>query len=655
MEHKREIIRAKNSGFCYGVKRAIDIANEEVEKHDAAGGKRIFSAGPLIHNDIVTDELASKGLAIIKDLSEASSGDTVIIRSHGQTKAFYEEAEKRNISIIDATCPNVTHIHELVRDAEAEGKNVVIVGDRNHAEVIGISGWCTHAIVVGTPEEADLISEDNLYVVAQTTIRKELFDSCVDIFLEKGKKIDVKNTICNATTIRQQSCMETAKKVEMMIVIGGRESSNSRKLYDIANKYCDKAYFIENLKDLPLKEVEKCNKIGVAAGASTPESVIEEVIANMSEIITEMNSMLDFMDDIDKSLRLPRSGEIVNGKVLQATEKEVIVNLGCKKDGIIPKDEVTMEEGQKLTDLFKEGDEIQAKVIRTDDGEIILSKKKLEINEHWDEVAEALENKSTLSVKIVRAVNGGVIAAYKEVSGFIPMSQLSDKYVESADEFIGQTLDVKVNRVDKMKGRAVFSHKVVLAEERAAKIAEIWGKLNVGDIVEGTVMRFTDYGAFVDIGGIDGLLHISEISWGKLKHPQEVLEIGQKINVIILQMNEEKGKISLGYKQNQPEPWTVINEKYEVGQTVEGKVVQIKEYGAFVELEPGLDGLVHISEVAHKRVTNIADEISVGQDVQAQILEIDVDRKRISLSLKACIEAPVAEEAPAAEEVADAE
>jgi len=655
MENKREIIRAKNSGFCYGVKRAIDIANEEVEKHDAEGGRRIYSAGPLIHNDIVTDELASKGLSIIRDLSEASSGDTVIIRSHGQTKAFYEEAEKRNINIIDATCPNVTHIHELVRDAEAEGKNVIIVGDRNHAEVIGISGWCTHAKVVGTPEEADLVEEDNLYVVAQTTIRKELFDSCVSVFTEKGKKTDVKNTICNATTIRQQSCMETAKNVEMMIVIGGRESSNSRKLYDIANKYCDKAYFIENLKDLPLKEVEKCNKIGVAAGASTPESVIEEVIANMSEIITEMNSMLDFMDDIDKSLRLPRSGEIVNGKVLQATEKEVIVNLGCKKDGIIPKDEVTMEEGQKLTDLFKEGDEIQAKVIRTDDGEIILSKKKLEINEHWDEVAEALENKSTLSVKIVRAVNGGVIAAYKEVSGFIPMSQLSDKYVESADEFIGQTLDVKVNRVDKMKGRAVFSHKVVLAEERAAKIAEIWGKLNVGDIVEGTVMRFTDYGAFVDIGGIDGLLHISEISWGKLKHPQEVLEIGQKINVIILQMNEEKGKISLGYKQNQPEPWTVINEKYEVGQTVEGKVVQIKEYGAFVELEPGLDGLVHISEVAHKRVTNIADEISVGQDVQAQILEIDVDRKRISLSLKACIEAPVAEEAPAAEEAADAE
>lgn len=652
---KREVIRAKHSGFCYGVKRAIEMAEAEVEKHDSGDGRRIYSCGPLIHNDTVTGELGGKGLSIIKRIDEAKEGDTVIIRSHGEAKEFYDEACKRGIKIIDATCPNVKKIHSLVHAAEEAGKNVVIVGDMNHAEVKGIKGWCMHAQVVGDKEAAAAIKEDNLYVVAQTTIRKELFDEIISVFESAGKTTEIRNTICSATSERQKSCMETAKEVDAMIVIGGKESSNSRKLYDIASKYCDKAYFIEKLKDLPLKEVEKCNKIGVAAGASTPESVIEEVIANMSEIITEKNSMLDFIDEIDKSLRLPRSGEIVNGKVLQATEKEVIVNLGCKKDGIIPKEEVSMEEGQKLTDLFKEGDEIQAKVIRTDDGEIILSKKKLEINEHWDEVAEALENKSTINVKIVRAVNGGVIAAYKEVSGFIPMSQLSDKYVESADEFIGQTLDVKVNRVDKMKGRAVFSHKVVLAEERAAKIAEIWGKLNVGDIVEGTVMRFTDYGAFVDIGGIDGLLHISEISWGKLKHPQEVLEIGQKINVIILQMNEEKGKISLGYKQNQPEPWSVINEKYEVGQVVTGKVVQIKEYGAFVELEPGLDGLVHISEVAHKRVTNIADEISVGQEATAQILEIDTDRKRISLSLKACIEAPVAEEAPAAEEAEDAE
>ncbi len=305
-----------------------------------------------------------------------------------------------------------------------------------------------------------------------------------------------------------------------------------------------------------------------------------------------------------------------------------------------------MEGDQKLTDLFKEGDDIQAKVIKTDDGDgvILLSKKKLEANEHWNEINEAYENGQHIKVKVVRAVNGGVIAAYKEVTGFIPMSQLSDKYVENADEFIGQEMEVKVTRVDQRRNRAVFSHKAVLAEEKQKKIDAIWDSLHVDDIVEGTVMRFTDYGAFVDLGGIDGLLHISEISWGKLKHPKEVLQIGDKVKVMILSMNREKGKISLGLKQTTPEPWSVINENYQVGEVVKGKVVQIKEYGAFVELEPGLDGLVHISEVANKRVGNIADELEIGQVVDAKILEIDTDRKRISLSLKQVDKAEDSEE-----------
>ena len=359
----------------------------------------------------------------------------------------------------------------------------------------------------------------------------------------------------------------------------------------------------------------------------------------MSENITEnfeKNPMLDLMDEIDKSLRLPRTGEIVDGKIHQVTNNEIIVNIGCKKDGIIPKEEVSLEEGQVLKDLFKEGDDIQAKVLKTDDGDggIILSKKKLEINGNWNEINEALEDKSSISVKLIKAVNGGVIAAYKEVSGFIPLSQLSDKYVEKADEYIGQVMDVKVTRVDMRRGRAVFSHKAVILEEKRKMIAEVWSDLNVDDVVEGKVMRFTDYGAFVDIGGVDGLLHISEISWGKLKHPQEVLKIGDIIHVKILAMNEEKGKISLGLKQTLPEPWTVIEEKYQIGQIVSGKVVQIKEYGAFIELEAGLDGLVHISEIANKRVSNVAEELELGQTVEAKILELDVDRKRISLSIK---------------------
>lgn len=381
----------------------------------------------------------------------------------------------------------------------------------------------------------------------------------------------------------------------------------------------------------------------------------------MSEVITnnidETNEMQDFMEEIEKSLRMPQRGEIVKGEVIQVGPREIYVNLGCKKDGIIPKDEVALEADQDIESFFKLGDTVEAKVLKTDDGDgnILLSRKKIEVSEHWDEIIKAFEDKEYVSVKVVKEVKGGVIATYKEVSGFIPMSQLNDRYVEKADEFIGKTLTVRITRVDQKRNKAVFSHKAYLAEEKSKKIAEIWASLNVGDSVEGTVMRFTDYGAFVDIGGIDGLLHISEISWGKLRHPQEALEIGQKVNVKILSMNEEKGKISLGLKQNTPEPWSVINEKYTVGQVVEGKVVQIKEYGAFVELEPGLDGLVHISEIASKRVTNISDEISIGQIVSAKILEIDEEKKRISLSIKETLDASseAAEEIPAEAESED--
>ncbi|MGN1267327.1 MAG: bifunctional 4-hydroxy-3-methylbut-2-enyl diphosphate reductase/30S ribosomal protein S1, partial [Dorea sp.] len=573
-----------------------------------------------------------------------------------------EKAEKRNLNLIDATCPFVARIHDLVRMAYEKGQQVVIVGDKNHPEVCGINGWCGNsAIIVNSVSEAQNITVNHLFVVAQTTIQSRLFEQVLEVLEKHGKELSVNHTICNATANRQKSCMETAGKVEMMLVLGDKKSSNTKKLYDISKKNCDNTYFVENIEDLPLKEVEKCNRIGVAAGASTPECLIKEVIANMSEITlenNEMNSMDALMDEIEKSLRLPRGGEIVTGKVHQVTEKEIIVNLGCKKDGIIPSDEITLEGDQKLTDLYQEGDEIQAKVVKTDDGDgsILLSKKKLEVGEHWDEINQALEDKSNIEVKVVRPVNGGVIAAYKEVSGFIPLSQLSDRYVENAEEFVGQVLTVKVSRVDQRRGKAVFSHKMYLNEEKNKRIAEIWEGLSVDDVVEGTVMRFTDYGAFVDIGGIDGLLHISEISWGKLKHPQEVLSIGDKIRVKVLSMNAEKGKISLGLKQNQPEPWSVINDKYEVGQVVNGKVVQIKEYGAFVELEPGLDGLVHISEVAHKRVGNIADELSVGQEVSAKILEIDQDRRRISLSIKETLdESDEALEAAPAEEAAEAE
>jgi len=724
-----KIRTADHSGICFGVCEAIR-KTEELISDNTGKSTRIYTCGPLIHNRAVTDDLQNRGVEIIENLSSAEPGSVIVIRSHGEPESFYNEAAQSDYKIVDATCPFVAKIHELVLKAQLAGRNIVVIGDVNHPEVKGIVGWAgKNCEVINSIDEAVKIDYDNITLVAQTTITGSLWDSIANYLT--GVKSDVipLRTICNATDERQKSCEKIALESDLMIVIGDRNSANSKKLLEIAQKNCKKTFFVENINDLPLKQIELCDRIGVAAGASTPERIIKEVISTMSEAITEMketqiadaiensaeepivktpddeatteasaapeiepeeeetekaketpeeaplqedtaatevqeeelHKMDDFMAEIDKQMILPNRGEIVEGEIVQVTNREIVVNLRCKKDGIIPMSELILEEGRELTETYKAGDIIQAKVIKTDDGEgnILLSKKKVEINEHWDEINEALDNKTVVNAKVVKEVKGGVIAVYKEVSGFIPMSQLSDRYVEKADEFIGKVLPVKVSRVDQKRNKAVFSHKAYLSEEKQRKVQEIWNALNIGDVVEGTVMRFTDYGAFVDIGGLDGLLHISEISWGKLKHPQEALKIGERIDVKILSINTEKGKISLGLKQTQPEPWSVIDDKYKTDQIITGNVVQIKEYGAFVELEPGLDGLVHISEIAHKRVTNIADELSVGQTVQAKILDIDKERKRISLSIKETIEPSLMEEGKTApsrdenEEIAD--
>ncbi len=649
---------ARNSGFCFGVKRAVSCA-EELALKNKDNHKKIFTYGPLIHNETVVKELEKKGVICLERLEEAPPGSCVIIRSHGVAPRVYDEGRKLGLELFDATCPFVKKIHDRVKEESDRGRTLIIVGDENHPEVRGIKGFCRGEVfVVNNKEELEELfkrgmvkSDDEYSVVAQTTIKTNVFHEVVEFMKLNGLRLQEFNTICGATEERQKSCEEISVCSDMMLIIGSRISSNTLKLFEIAKKNCKKTFLIETISDLPLNEIEKCGTIGIAAGASAPECIIKEVIATMSEFITEngqeQNEMSAYLDEIDKATRLPGRGEIVTGEVISVSEKEIVVNVGCKKDGIIPKDEVSLEADQKLTDLFKVGDQIEAKVVKTkdDDGNILLSKKKLEVNEHWNEVNAAMEEKETIEAKITAKVKGGVIATFKEVSGFIPLSQLSDKFTEEVDEFLGKTVTVKVIQTNPKRNRAVFSHRAVLMEEKAKKIEAFWNSINVDDIVDGVVKRFTDYGAFVDIGGVDGLLHISEISWGKIKKPQDVLELEQPIKVKILSMNREKGKISLGLKQTVPEPWDNIESKYQIGDIIEGKVVQLKEYGAFIEIEPGLDGLVHISEIAYKRVASPANELEIGQIVNAKILDIDTEKKRISLSIKETLEKPVAEEA----------
>ncbi len=648
-----EIIVAENSGFCFGVKEAMKKTQETIKENEGKG-RRIYTYGPLIHNTQVTRELEKQGVRCIDSLEEIMEGSIVIVRSHGVPKSFYQQAEQKKIEVVDATCGHVRKIQETARQNYEKGKKVIIIGNKNHPEVIGINGWCGNsATIIENKEDAKIISSDNICIVAQTTITKSLWDEVISILDNKLLSIEKHNTICLATEKRQKSCEETAKRVEAMIIIGGKHSSNTQKLYAISKKFCKISYFIETKDDLPLNDFKKYNKIGIAAGASTPEWIIKEVITVMSETSfrgeTETtkesdseNQMYDLMDEIEKSLRIPGRGEIVKGTIIQVRDNEIVVNLGCKKDGIIPKEEISTNSEDSLTSMYSYGDEIEAQVLKTDDGEgnLLLSKKKLEANEHWNDISQLYRDKSTIEVKVKNKVRGGVIATYKEISGFIPVSQLSDRYIENVNEFIGQVLPVKVTQLDKKKNKIIFSHRTYLDEEKALNIEKIWNSISVEDVVEGKVMRFTDYGAFVDIGGIDGLLHISEISWGKISHPSDVLKIGQTINVKILSIDKQNEKVSLGLKQTTAEPWEQVDSKYHVDEIIDGKVVQIKDYGVFVEIEPGMDGLVHISEMAHKHVANPASEVKIGEIVQAQILDIDKENKRISLSIKETIENP---------------
>jgi len=361
-----------------------------------------------------------------------------------------------------------------------------------------------------------------------------------------------------------------------------------------------------------------------------------------AETMTPENDMESLMAEIEKSLRIPTRGEIVKGSIIQVSEREVVVNLGCKKDGIIPRSEITMETGQNLKEMFDVGAEIQAQVIKSDDGEgnLLLSKRKVDAFEHWNEISDMYDNNSVIDVSVINKVKGGVIASYKDVTGFIPISQLANRFVDNVDEFMGKTLPVKITQLNKRRNKIVFSHRTFLDEERKLKIASLWGNINENDIIEGKIMRFTNYGAFIDVGGIDGLLHISEISWGKITHPSDVLKIGESVKVKILSIDKDSEKVSLGLKQISVEPWKAIDDKFKVGDIIDGKVVQIKDYGVFVEIEPGMDGLVHISEMSYKHVASPNTEVELGQVVKTKILDIDKENKRISLSIKEASEKP---------------
>lgn len=654
---------AESAGFCFGVKRAIEMAYGEIEKNS---GKPLYSYGPLIHNKAVTGDLEQKGLRIIESLDGVEQG-TVVIRSHGVGKELYDKLEEKGMTIVDGTCPFVKKIHHIVNEAWKSGKDIIIVGDGRHPEVMGINGWCGgSAVILESPEEAaaaELPLEKEYAVVVQTTFRQSKFDEMLDILRKKGISLDVSQTICSATEKRQAEAVILSKNVDKMIVIGDKKSSNTQKLVEICRKNCENTVHIETICDLVLNLFSKNDKIGITAGASTPPAIIKEVVVTMSEALENAVQNLGgseeatFEQMLEESLVTLHTGDVVKGTVIQVVNEEVSVNLGFKSDGVIPRGEFSRDTTVVPSKTVQPGDEIEVFVVRVNDGDgnVLLSRKRIEEQKGMEEIEAAFNEKTVVTGTVTDVVKGGLIAIVNGVRVFIPSSQVSNRFIEDLSVFKGQDLEFNIIEMDRVKRRIIGGRKALVEQEIAAKRAALFETIEVGSKIAGTVSRLTDFGAFVDLGGVDGLIHISEMSWGRISNPREVLKEGQAVEVFVLDVDKEKGKISLSLKDANMNPWKLAADKYAVGSIVEGKVVRMVPFGAFVELEPGVDGLVHISQIANKHVVKPEDELKVGEMINVKVLEVNSEQKKISLSKRqadAPIEeapAEVAEEAPAEE------
>lgn len=637
-----DVVLAKTAGFCFGVKRAVDTVYEQAEKGN------VYTYGPIIHNEEVVKDLEEKGVRILADeqaLKELESG-TVVIRSHGVERSIYELIQEKELELVDATCPFVKKIHNIVDKDSADGKQIIIIGDKNHPEVMGIVGWCNQApIVLESEEEAENLSfsdDKEISLVSQTTFNHKKFNKVVEIFKEKGYNITVYNTICNATEERQREAASIAKQVDAMIVIGGKNSSNTQKLFDISKKECANTYYIQTLVDLDLAAFESVGRVGITAGASTPNQIIKEVHGSMAEDFGTM-----FEASLAEESRIS-VGKIVKGTVIDVKDDEIILNINYKADGIITKNEYSNDLNISLKDKVQIGETIEAKVIKTNDGDgqVLLSVKRVAAEKANEKLEEAYNNEEVLKGIVTQVLDGGLSVTVEEARVFIPASLVSDTYEKDLTKYKDQEVEFKITEFNPRKRRIIGNRKMLIeAEKKAAKEA-LFARINVGDTVEGTVKNVTDFGAFIDLGGADGLLHISEMSWGRVENPKKLFAVGDSVKAIIKDIQGEK--IALSLKFEDTNPWLTAADKYAVGNIVTGKVARMTDFGAFVELEPGVDALLHVSQIAREHIEKPSSVLSVGQEIEAKVVDFRLEERKISLSMKALL--PEEEEAEEAVE-----
>ncbi len=631
----------KYAGFCFGVSRAVQLVEQAAE-----AGKRVCTLGPIIHNRHVVEKFAAMGVRVIEDPAQAEPGETVVVRAHGIPREMEERLKALPVEVVDATCPFVTRIHNLVKEAQGEGRIPVIIGTRTHPEVVGISSWSSRAQVFETPQELEAwaqkpeISPDSpICMVSQTTLTANLWNLCVEIAKKQFTNLKIFDTICKATENRQREAAQMSEVCQAMVVVGDPKSSNTCRLAAICREHCGQVALVENASELNPGFFRGALDVGITAGASTPAWIIKEVNNTMSEITNDAVQEQTFEELLEQSIKTLNTGDKVTGVVTHIGTTEVQVDLGTKHAGYIPCDEVSNDPSVKPEEVLKVGDEIEVFVVRVNDqeGTCQLSKKKLDGLKVWDDINEACENKTVVEGNITEENKGGLVANVKGVRVFIPASQSGIAKGGDMSGMVGKTVQMKITEVNRPRRRVIGSIRAVAAEARKAAAEKIWSEIEVGKKYHGVVKSLTSYGAFVDIGGVDGMVHVSELSWNRIKNPAEVVKVGDEIDVFVISFDPEKRKISLGYKTAEMNPWNQFMEKFSVGDVVPAKVVKLMTFGAFAEILPGVDGLIHISQIADRRIGKPEDVLSEGQEVTVKIIDVDAENKRISLSIRALL------------------
>ena len=655
------IKKAESAGFCFGVNRAITIVGDFIRD-----GEKVCTLGPIIHNMEVVRELKEHGCRPVESIGEVQPDEILVIRSHGVPRSVIDEIEEKKLRWRDATCPFVKKIHRIVAEADPETELVLVAGNAQHPEVQGIIGNCkAECYTFNNEGELDnlltnILKENNklVKVVAQTTFDTKEWKKSVKKLKKLCTNSKIFDTICNATSVRQSEADCIAAQSDFMVVIGDRHSSNTAKLFDICKRRCENTVLIETAGELDLHQVRCAKRIGVTAGASTPAKIIKEVLDTMSEEMKsgETNFEESFEEMLEESLKNLNTNERVMGTVLSIAPNEVQVDVGRKQTGFIPVSELSNDPNAKPEDIVKVGDEIELLIMKTNDqeGTIMLSKRRVDAQKSWEELQEKVDSQEILTSKVTEAVKGGVIVIYNGVRVFIPASQATASRDEKLEDLVGQEVNFRLIEVSQ-RGRykrAIGSIRSVLKEQRAAQREEFWKNCEIGKRYTGVVKSLTSYGAFVDLGGVFGMIHISELSWTHIKHPSEVVNVGDTVEVYVKDINEETKKISLGFKNADDNPWEILKRDYPEGTVVNATIVGLTTFGAFANIIPGIDGLIHISQIANRRIDKPSDVLAVGDTVQAKITAIDFDKKRVSLSMRALLtdgEAPAQAEETAEE------